>query len=55
MNTVFGPEGVLAHHLNGYEPRPGQQEMAAAVSELLAGIDPDDDEKRQAASLVAEA
>lgn len=55
MNTVFGPEGALAHHLNGYEPRPGQQEMAAAVSELLAGIDPDDDEKRQAASLVVEA
>ncbi len=53
MNTIFGPEGVLAHHLNDYEPRPGQQEMAAAVSELLARIDPDED--GQAGSLVVEA
>jgi len=55
MNTIFGPEGVLAHHLNGYEPRPGQKEMAAAVSELLAGIDPDKDGDGQAGSLVVEA
>ena len=55
MNTVFGPQGVLAHHLDGYEPRPGQEEMAAAVSELLAGIDPDEDGNEQAGSLVVEA
>ncbi len=55
MNTVFGPQGVLAHHLNGYEPRPGQQEMAAAVAELLAGVDPDEDGEGQAGSLVVEA
>ena len=34
---IFGPEGILAHHLPGYEPRPGQQQMAEAVAALLAG------------------
>lgn len=56
MENIFGPEGVLAHHLNGYEPRPGQQEMAAAVSDLLlTSIDPDGDGAIQANSLVVEA
>ena len=56
MLDIFGTEGVLAHHLKGYEPRPGQQEMAAAVSELLhAECHPDEDGNIQADSLVVEA
>jgi len=39
MDRVFGPEGILAGHLPGYEPRPGQREMAEAVADLLQ--DPD--------------
>jgi ATP-dependent DNA helicase DinG len=47
MEKVFGPEGVLAHHLPGYEPRPGQQQMAEAVSRVL--------EEPESCSLVVEA
>jgi ATP-dependent DNA helicase DinG len=56
MQDVFGPEGVLALHLKGYEPRPGQQEMAAAISELLhSREETDNDNSMQADSLVVEA
>lgn len=39
---VFATDGVLAQYLPGYEPRPGQLEMAQAIEELLtrtAGIE----------------
>ncbi len=36
MDKFFGQDGLLANHLNGYEPRPGQQEMAKQVAHLLA-------------------
>ena len=39
MEDIFGSGGVLAHHLAGYEPRPGQQQMAEAVAESCG--DPD--------------
>ncbi len=39
MDEIFGPEGLLAGHLPNYEPRPGQQEMAQAVAELISGDD----------------
>lgn len=35
MEQIFGPDGILAHHLAGYEPRQGQGRMAEAVAELL--------------------
>ena len=55
MRDIFGPDGVLAHHLTGYEARAGQQEMATAIAELLtADIDPDRS-SGQAVSLAIEA
>jgi ATP-dependent DNA helicase DinG len=36
MEKVFAAQGILDHHLPDYEPRPGQQEMAQAVADLLA-------------------
>lgn len=36
MDKFFGQDGLLANHLNGYEPRPGQQEMAEQVAHLLS-------------------
>jgi len=56
MNDIFGNKGILANHLDDYEPRPGQQEMAQAVLELLT--DNQDDpffEADQAACLAVEA
>jgi len=35
MLDVFGPDGILAHRLTGYEFRPGQAKMAAAVATTL--------------------
>jgi len=35
MEKIFGPDGILAHHLSGYEARPGQQQMAEAVGRVL--------------------
>ena len=35
MEGIFGPKGILARHLLSYEPRPGQQQMAEAVMQLL--------------------
>ena len=34
--TIFTPSGTLAQALPGYEPRPGQVEMAGAVAKALA-------------------
>ncbi|GAB4340290.1 MAG: ATP-dependent DNA helicase [Desulfobulbaceae bacterium] len=36
MEEVFGPGGILSRHLDGYELRPGQLEMARAVHRVLA-------------------
>jgi ATP-dependent DNA helicase DinG len=36
MKKIFGKKGLLAQHLPGYEPRPGQAEMAAQVAALLS-------------------
>ena len=54
MDSVFGPKGLLAAHLEGYESRSGQLEMARAVEELLCGSD-GDDPPDLAAALVVEA
>jgi ATP-dependent DNA helicase DinG len=35
MEKIFGTQGILARHLPAYEPRPGQQQMAEAVMQLL--------------------
>ncbi len=35
MENIFSPEGLLANYLEGYEPRPGQLEMAQAVFTAL--------------------
>ena len=58
MNEIFGPQGTLAAHLPEYEARPGQQEMAEAVADLLtAGSDLpfSEQEQQQATCLVVEA
>jgi len=39
MDKIFGPGGVLATHLDGYESRSGQLEMARAVEQLLCRSD----------------
>ncbi|MGR0479955.1 MAG: ATP-dependent DNA helicase [Candidatus Electronema sp. V4] len=39
MNDIFSPAGALARHLPEHEARPGQQQMAEAVAELLAKQD----------------
>lgn len=54
MDSIFGPNGVLATHLDGYESRPGQLEMARAITALLAE-NKDDRPPDQASSLVIEA
>ena len=38
--AIFSPEGLLAEKLNGYEPRPGQLEMAQAIADILHDEDP---------------
>ena len=48
MENIFGKNGVLAHNLVGYEPRPEQQKMAEAVSATL-------EDPEQASCLVVEA
>ncbi|VAW40493.1 DinG family ATP-dependent helicase YoaA [hydrothermal vent metagenome] len=56
IKKIFGPDGVLAGHLTGYEPRPGQQQMAAAVAAALEGPEETSfTEPDQAACLVVEA
>ena len=54
MDSIFGPEGLLAQGLEGYESRPGQLEMARAVEALL-GTETGDPPSDQAACLVIEA
>ncbi len=54
MERIFAENGLLARHLPGYEPRPGQVEMAAAVADLLAD-DPGREASGPAACLVVEA
>jgi len=58
MEDIFGPRGILAEHLEEYEPRPGQQEMAEAVAGLLEkkdGLVFNEQEHHQADCLVVEA
>lgn len=52
MDNIFGPAGILASHLKGYESRPDQLAMAEAVAQLLAQQHEDGD---GCASLVIEA
>ncbi len=54
MDSIFGPDGILATHLDGYESRPGQMAMAKAIEQLLYASD-EDMQADQAASLVVEA
>jgi len=54
MNDIFGADGTLARHLEGYESRPGQLAMAEAVEALL-GQDHSDQQPDQASCLVVEA
>jgi ATP-dependent DNA helicase DinG len=35
VGAIFAPEGPLAGHLPGFEPRDGQQAMAAAVAQVF--------------------
>ena len=37
---IFNPDGLLAQSLEGFEPRPGQGEMAGAIAEILQEDDP---------------
>ncbi|MGD9949282.1 MAG: ATP-dependent DNA helicase [Desulfobulbus sp.] len=53
MEQFFGPQGILAKNLAGYESRSGQLAMAQAVDDLLAT--PEEFLGDQAASLVVEA
>ncbi len=55
MEKIFGLAGLLARHLPGYEPRPGQQEMAMAIGELLSGSVSSEESGEPAASLAIEA
>jgi len=53
LAEIFGTNGLLARHLDGFEARPGQEEMARAVLDLLEGAG--DEVEQEAASLVVEA
>ncbi|PIE60695.1 MAG: ATP-dependent helicase [Desulfobulbus propionicus] len=53
MNTLFGDNGILAQHLPGFEPRPGQKEMAEAVAALLASSGDDASSERMEADCLA--
>lgn len=53
MDKIFGPEGVLATRIAGYEARPGQLTMAKAVAQLLEHRE--EDIPDQASCLVVEA
>ena len=55
MEEIFGPTGVLALHLPGYEPRTGQREMATAIAELLSTSTDPEESTGQASSLAIEA
>lgn len=53
MDSLFGPEGVLARSIDGYEFRAGQLEMARAVAQCLAPTE--EEPKEGCSSLVVEA
>lgn len=53
MDKIFGPEGILAARIVGYEARPGQLVMAKAVAQLLERRE--EDIPDQASCLVVEA
>jgi ATP-dependent DNA helicase DinG len=36
IEAIFGPSGTIAKKLSNYEPRPQQQQMAAAVAEAIS-------------------
>lgn len=58
MEQIFGPQGILAGHLKGYEARPGQQKMAEAVANLLEennNMADEDLDGQQSSCLVVEA
>lgn len=57
MEEIFAHKGLLASHLDGYETRPAQEEMAVAVAELLSSLDAimDSDQPPPPMSLVVEA
>lgn len=35
INRIFGPDGILAKSLSGFEHRPGQEKMAGAVLDIF--------------------
>ena len=53
MDSLFGPEGVLARSIDGYEFRASQLEMARAVAQCLAPTEEEPEEG--CSSLVVEA
>lgn len=55
IQEIFGPKGLFASHLAGYEFRQGQLDMALAVADLLASDAEEASEHQQAASLIVEA
>ncbi len=55
IDKIFTSNGILAQHLKGYEPRPGQSEMAEAVHNILTSNTDIKVEFDQADCLVAEA
>jgi ATP-dependent DNA helicase DinG len=56
MEKIFAQNGLLASHLDGYEARPGQEEMAVAVAGLIGSLDEvNNDQPSPATSLVIEA
>lgn len=53
MKNIFGPTGLLATRISGYEFRPGQLAMAEAIADVLTHGDEDD--VSTCSSLVVEA
>ena len=37
IDEILGPQGIVAEHLPGYEPRPQQIAMARAVGDAIGG------------------
>ena len=55
MKEIFGENGALSAHVNKFEPRDGQGEMAEAVAGLLGVTSTDCDEEHNGRILVVEA
>ncbi len=55
MKEIFADNGALSAHLNKFEPREGQKEMAEAVAGVLAAGSTGSDEEQGGAILVVEA